>query len=48
MSPAMSTHALIAAPVGGSILPALPEITLAAAACVVLMADVYVPRRGAA
>jgi NADH-quinone oxidoreductase subunit N len=41
MSPAMSTRALIAAPVGGSILPALPEMTLAAAACLVLLADVY-------
>ena len=41
MSPVLSTHALLAAPVSGSILPALPEITLAAAACLVLLADVY-------
>jgi NADH-quinone oxidoreductase subunit N len=41
MSPLLNTQALMVAPVSGSILPALPEITLAAAACLVLLADVY-------
>jgi NADH-quinone oxidoreductase subunit N len=41
MSPALATHALTAVAASGSILPALPEIALAAGACLVLLVDVY-------